>query len=271
MLSTIIVNKHRTELESLKEMFKLNPYVDVVGIFEDCEEAVTYAMNNAVDFVVIDIDIPELDYLKIGKRLRIIKPNIIIFFITSDGDVEHENSLRKVSDGVIVKPVTQRDVHDFILRAEFKREKIGSRAFTVRTFGQFDVYHNGEYVYFPNAKAKELFALCIDHLGGQVCMEEAIDKLWPDKPYDERAKRLYRKAVSCVKSTLIKYSMTEVFKSTRGSCCAVLENIRCDYFNFVAAVKDGEADPKLVESYMPEYSWAEYTIAKIYFSENSKD
>lgn len=34
---------------------------------------------------------------------------------------------------------------------------------------------------YCNAKSKELLALCVDHMGGEVTMEEAVDKLWPER------------------------------------------------------------------------------------------
>ncbi len=43
---------------------------------------------------------------------------------------------------------------------------------------------DGNLVKFRNAKAKELLALCVDHRGGEVTMEEAIDKLWEDRDCD---------------------------------------------------------------------------------------
>jgi hypothetical protein len=47
---------------------------------------------------------------------------------------------------------------------------------TLRTFGRFDVFLDGKLVNFTSAKAKELLALCVDRNGGDVTMEEAIDK-----------------------------------------------------------------------------------------------
>jgi two-component SAPR family response regulator len=128
-------------------------------------------------------------------------------------------------------------------------------------FGRFQLFVGDELVYFSNAKAKELLALCLDHRGGEVTMEEAIDKLWPDRTYDDRVKKLYRKAVMALQATLKEAGAEEIFITRRGSCYANVANIECDYFQFLET-RDSEVS--LYDgTYLFDYSWGEETLAML--------
>ena len=107
------------------------------------------------------------------------------------------------------------------------------KAVRVRAFGRFEVFVHNTPVDFHSAKAKELFALCVDHAGGNVSMQEAIDKLWENRPFDERVKRLYRKAVMTINRTFRSYKMDQIFDTSRGYCRVNAEAIDCDYFSFL--------------------------------------
>jgi two-component SAPR family response regulator len=128
-------------------------------------------------------------------------------------------------------------------------------------FGRFQLFVGDELVYFSNAKAKELLALCLDHRGGEVTMEEAIDKLWPDRTYDDRVKKLYRKAVMALQATLKEAGAEEIFTTKRGCCYANVANIECDYFQFLET-RDSEVS--LYDgTYLFDYSWGEETLAML--------
>lgn len=102
----------------------------------------------------------------------------------------------------------------------------------IRTFGRFDVFVAATLIHFPNAKSKELLALCVDRRGSGVTMEEAIGLLWPDTPYDEKAKRRYRKAIMMLHHTLNMHGIPDIFVSKRGQCYIRPEKILCDYYNY---------------------------------------
>jgi len=130
---------------------------------------------------------------------------------------------------------------------------------TLRTFGRFDVFLDGKLVNFTSAKAKELLALCVDRNGGDVTMEEAIDKLWEDRLYDERTKNLYRKAVAYLNRTFKRLNYPEVFYSARGRCHVNRDAVSCDYFSYL----DGRNCEPFTGEYLFEYSWAEETVARL--------
>ena len=125
------------------------------------------------------------------------------------------------------------------------------------------VFIDEQVVYFANAKAKELLALCADHRGGNVTMEEAIDKLWGERLYDERVKTLYRKAVMYLKKLFQVYEVEDVFVNNRGSCNIHYEKVDCDYYAVLEGRTDTMREKQYVGQYLWEYSWAEETAIEL--------
>ncbi|MCM1049031.1 MAG: hypothetical protein NC433_11480 [Clostridiales bacterium] len=131
----------------------------------------------------------------------------------------------------------------------------------VRTFGEFDIFIDGELIEFTNHKAKELFAICIDNCGGEVSMKTVIDILWEDRDYDEKVKRLYRKAVVYLNTLFDEHGLNEVFTNGRGRCHINRHKINCDYYE----VLDGKniKDTLFNGKYMSNYSWGEETCGTL--------
>lgn len=162
-------------------------------------------------------------------------------------------------DGFILISRLKADLMNFI-------KKINSRTIVCSelkavTFGRFELYYKGLPVNFYSKKAKELFALCVDHKGTLVTIDEAADKLWPERFYDENVKQLYRKAAQKIQYALEKEGLFNVFIRHRGSCCINQNLIKCDLFDFL---NDPVNNNKLFNgSYMFDYTWAEYTLSDL--------
>lgn len=126
-------------------------------------------------------------------------------------------------------------------------------------FGRFQFFVSEQLVYFANAKAKELLALCLDHRGGEVSMEEAVDKLWPHRAYDDKVKKLYRKAVTALQATLREAGVEKIFITRRGACYVHVGNMECDYYSFLE--NRNQEKSLYAGSYLFDYEWGEETVA----------
>ena len=138
---------------------------------------------------------------------------------------------------------------------------VPKKTVTIVTFGRFDIFVDGKVVVFKNRKSKELIALCIDRMGGIVKMDEAISVLWDSTPYDERAKRRYRKAALSAYNTMMEAGATEVFNNMRGACYINKNNVECDLYSYIEGNKDAELSFR--GEYMFDYSWSEKTLGWI--------
>jgi len=259
MLKTILVDDNPFSLQLLYDTCCKSNKISIDGAFTDSLEALAYTRTHSVDFAFLDIEMPILDGLNLAKLLRKTSPGIVIIFVTVRED-RCLDAFRIKADYYIRKPFQSDDIVDAIDRAELLAARLAVKPF-IHTFGRFDVFYEDHVLHFPNAKSKELFALCIDRQGGDVTMEEAIDVLWPEKPYDERVKALYRKAVMSLRIVLNDAGISHIFDSNRGLCHVHSSAITCDYYDFLAGKPYAIAAFR--QEYMFEYSWAEATTAKL--------
>lgn len=160
-----------------------------------------------------------------------------------------------------VFPMTDDKIKQYISKALLLSKEQKSNIF-IRTFGFFDVFVDGHAISFSNAKAKELLALCVDKRGGAVSQELAIDTLWEHRVCDENTKRLYRKAVIYLRSLLKSAGAEKLFQTGRGFCRIAPETAECDYYNYI----DRPDSEPFGGEYMAQYSWAEQTLAMLYFA-----
>lgn len=258
-MRTIVVDDEELSLRQFELECSRVPEIELVGTFTNPLEALEYAGNHPVDFALLDIEMPQMKGLELAKRLREKKPDMIIIFVSAYSEYVVE-ALKIRSDYYVFKPYSQEDILDALNRAKLLARGQKKRVF-FRTFGRFNVFVDDQLVKFPNAKSKELLALCVDHMGGEVSMEEAVDKLWPDKDYDSRVKALYRKAVIGIHKILDEHGVNGIFYNFRGGCYVDEKEVECDYYQYV---KHREACPYPYEQeYMFDYSWAEETNARL--------
>lgn len=226
--------------------------------FSDTNSAMKFLSGNTIDLAFVSLCSKNIDYASIIHFIKRRRDKAVIFLIGTD-DSQSAEVYKRQCDYFIKKPYNGLEINHCLERFELLSKRICKNVY-VRAFGRFDVFVKGVPIDFHNAKAKELFALCIDHHGGSVTMNEAIDKLWPERDYDEKVKRLYRKALISITKTLAENNISEVFVKSRGSCNIKKELIECDYFNFIE-------DPKMYYDlfqgeYLFDYSWAEETLAR---------
>jgi two-component SAPR family response regulator len=277
LLSTVIINEDKEYGERLAEMFRTNPYVSVNEIFESAELASVYLTMNRADIVVIDTGITCVDLEKVAERLRKGNLRTVIVFTEACDTEASEASLEKFNerksefigkglcDFFIGRPAALVEVHEIVIRALLMHDKRSTSPVIIRTFGSFAVLHEDKAIHFSNSKAKELLALCIDRMGSEMSMEEVIDVLWPDRPYDDNVKRLYRKAISNLRKSLNDAVGETLFKTSRGFCSLDVSKISCDYFMFMKEYSREKVDASVMDYYLPEYTWSEFTIAKLFF------
>jgi len=259
-MKTILVDDEIWSMEHFEEECAGVQDVEIVGKFDHAKDALAYARENEVDFALLDIEMAEMNGIELGKELKLINPDMIIIYATAYSEYIAQAILEIGADYYILKPYSREDAENVIERALLLAHK-QKRRVHFHTFGRFDMFIDGNVVPFTNAKAKELLALCVDHVGGNVTMEEAIDKLWEDRCYDKNVKSLYRKAVIYLNALFRSYHLSEVFQNGRGFCHINKSMVSCDYYSYL------EKDPKVLDSfneeYLFDYSWGEETLVKL--------
>ena len=258
-LRTIMVDDELWSMEAFAAECRSND-IELKGEFDNSLDALSFVEKNRIDLAFLDVKMPYMDGIDLGRRLKEINPDMIVIFISSHEEYLKQAMVDLKADYFLLKPYNSTDVENVIERARCLSARLRKRV-AVRTFGDFDIFVDDTLLEFKNQKAKELFAICIDNEGGEVTMKKVIERLWEGRNYDDKVKRLYRKAVFCLNSVFKHYGVEYIFNNNRGSCHVNRNEIICDYYEVLDGknIKETLFDGR----YMTNYSWSEETCGKL--------
>lgn len=129
----------------------------------------------------------------------------------------------------------------------------------VTTFGAFSVSVDGVPILFRHEKARELMALLIDRRGGNAAAQSLITFLWENEAATERTYSRLRKVVMQLRDALRAHDVGDILESVAGWRRIVPEKINCDLYAYL----DSGCRPAAPGTYLPEYSWSEYTHGEL--------
>ena len=234
----------------------------IVGEFDNGEDAVKFVSENSVQAAFLDIEMPEMSGLELAGKLREIRDDIMIVFITAHDEYIHEaNEIN--SDHYIVKPYTEETLINVMEKLRFLSARQHKDIY-IQTFGRFLVFKKGKPVRITG-KAKEILALIVTRRGKEISNEEIYSTIWEGCPYSNSFMSVYYNALRRLNNALKAAEIRDILVSTPRGQTVNTALFDCDYY----AWKDKNADPRdLFEGeFMSEYSWGEYILAALQHEE----
>ena len=266
-MKTILVDDEPLNLRSFQRECEKQIEFEIVGSFDVSMNALKYAKNHQVDLAFLDIEMPDLNGLELGKKLRELYPDILLIYVTAHGD-KALDAMKQKADYFITKPYNLDDITDVFCRIKYLSARQKKPIF-IRTFGYFDVFVEGRPVAFKSKKAKELLALLIDRNGGIVSNNEAYFTIWEDDNYSDKKLSLCRKAYEKLFKELEYNKISNLVVKEYNGKRIDKTLFDCDYYMFL------DGNNKVFEDYngeyMFQYSWAEETNAKLYYMKSKGD
>ena len=253
----IAVDDEALMLGALVSAIEVSPDVSSVAKFSNCEEALTYVSEHAVDVAFLDINMRGMGGLALAEKIIAARPDCKIVFCT--GYEEYAISAFKLhASGYLMKPISAEDVQGEIDNIKGVRQK--EKPLTVKCFGNFEVYAKDEKVTFKRLKSKELFAFLIDRNGASMTAKQICAVLFPDDVDDTKNAAYLRQLVMDLKNTLKSVGAENVLRHETPCYRIDTSLIDCDYISYLATGK-----PEFHGEYMTQYSWAEETCAMLQF------
>ena len=257
LMKVIICDNKMSELSVLISELEKDKEKEVLR-FDCADNCIDFLTHIKAELIFISVEFENNVHEKIIDLVHANYPETVICLL---GSIDEQCvNMRKYKCEYFLKRSSEKDE---IIRVLDILELITARNSDLKiiTFGQFSVIVKNIPVNFHNSKAKELLALCIDKRGSAVSCIEAIDNLWPGREYDEKSKKLYRKAVLSIIMTLNENGIKDFFFNSKEGCIVKTEGINCDYFLFS---KNPERYISLFNgNYMSDYSWGEKTLGRL--------
>lgn len=242
---------------------KLSEEYEVEG-YSRAKDALESLDEESADIALLDIDMPDMNGITLAMKMKEKDPDISIIFLTGFSQYAVDAFAMHAS-GYLLKPVNKErlsaEIEYALLNHGSEISNASPAHITIKTFGNFDIFVDGQTVAFSRSKAKELLAYLVDRQGGTVSRAEAFALLWEEGMYDRSMQKQLDVIIRSMRATLQQYNISEILEIQSGSMRICPERVDCDMYRFL------NGDAKAVNSYrgeyMSTYSWASLTEAYV--------
>lgn len=264
-MTILAVDDEKLALASIVEQLRqLLPEAQVLG-FRKPTEALAAVQEQPCEIAFLDIEMKEMDGITLAKRIKRLYPQTNIIFTTGYSEYSGE-AFSLHASGYLMKPIFPEMIREELdnLRHPVKMES--SKKLQASTFGNFEVYANGEPMTFHYSKTKELLAYLIDREGAVCTNKELMSVLWES---DEPHLSYIQKIRKDLQIALEEAGCGDVFVNKWGGCGINPDQIDCDYYDWIAG------KPYAINAYrgeyMAQYSWAEITHGSLEYAVRKKN
>lgn len=257
-MRVICVDDEQPALETFQSKIKDLPEIESLQLFSDAEEALRYAEKNKIDTALLDIEMPDMNGIRLAKGLKQKDSNIRIFFMTAYGQYALDAFGVKAL-GYIMKPYTKTELKEALETAALMRSRPKKKV-EICTIPNFAMWVDGNRMSL-GGKKQELLALLVDRGEAGLTTGEAIACLWQDRVADEKTQTLYRVTFYQLMDELKKNGIEEIVCSDEKNKYIVKDMVDCDLYRILDG--DQEALKKYGGVYLNEYSWAETRNAQL--------
>jgi len=206
----------------------------------------------------LDIEMPIMNGIELARRLRSIRPDVLIVFLTAyDEYIRDCNELG--GDYYLIKPYSKETLELAMERLRLLKKR-QNKTIYIQMFGRFLVMK--KEVPIPlTGKAKEILALTVMKHGKEVSNQEIYRTLWEGRPCSNKDMTVYYNALRRLKSALEQEGIEDLLISTKNGQKVNTEMFDCDYYMWLDNIKDERVlfDGELLS----EYSWGESVLAEI--------
>jgi len=256
-MNILAVDDEYYALELMKHALEEVAGNATVYLCRDVASALDTAKKVQIDVAFLDIHMPEKNGVELARELKLIHPRVNIVFATGFSEYMKEGIDLRMS-GYVMKPVTPEAVRTELenLRnpIEWNREK----RIKIATFGNFDVFVDGNPLKFERKQAKEILAYLVDKRGTSATYAELAAMLWEDEEYDRTKQKNLQVYIASLVKTLHSVEVKDLILKSRQGILLNTKIVDCDYYRFLEG--DVRAINSFTGQYMSAYSWAEFTV-----------
>ena len=258
-MTILIAEKNKNTLKALTDILQSQSDATILP-FPDSPSALAAARKQEIDTAFLDVSLPEIDGLLLGRYLKDLNPNInLIMMTTKRSDAFDAMALR--ASGCILLPPEEKDVTGEMQALRYPTASAKRKRVFVQTFGNFEIFADGVPITFKYSKTKEILAILVNNKGVQTSNGEIIATLWEDDG-DPKVKTSYLSNLrQDLQNTLSDLKLNDIIIKQRGSMAIATDKIECDLFEWLE--KRSKSRYLYLGDYMNQFSWSEFVHSEL--------
>ena len=243
------------------------PLATVHG-FRNPLEALEFMKKIKCEIAFLDIQMREMSGIVLARKLKEIYPKVNIIFVTGYSQYANEAFALHAS-GYVYKPVTADKI---IIEMENLRNPVKWKetGIYVNTFGNFTLIVNGEEVSFGREKSKEMLAYLVDKQGKAATRKELAEVLFEREDYSRATQNYLSKIVKELITALERVGAEKMLKRGLNSYSVDVDAFFCDLYDYEKDNVTPDELNRFQGEYMKQYSWAEVTLARLFWEKEGK-
>ncbi len=258
-MTILVAEKNKHTLNALTDMLKHQSDATILS-FPDSPSALAAARSQEIDTAFLDVALPEIDGLLLGRYLKDLNPNInLIMMTTKRADAFDAMNLR--ASGCILLPPEEKDVLGEMRELRFPTAAAKQKRVFIQTFGNFEIFADGVPIAFKYSRTKEILAILVNNKGVQTSNGEIIATLWEDDG-DPKVKTSYLSNLrQDLQNTLSDLKLKDIIIKQRGSMAIASDKVECDLFEWLK--HRSKSRYLYLGDYMNQYSWSEFVHSEL--------
>ena len=259
-MKILAVDDEQDALEVLISAIQSSLPDGIIKGFNSPTEALEFAEQNPPDLAFLDIRMPGMSGLELAKKLKKVNPKVNVIFSTGYSEYATD-AFSLHASGYLMKPISTKDVRKEIENLRNPVSAPKKRVY-IRTFGNFELFVDGETIHFSRKPAKELLAYLVDRKGSAVTRRELCDVLLQDAAFTRKSQDYLTKIVRELQKSLEAVNAQNIVNLDRSEYSVIPENFDCDAYDYLNGVPD--AFNSFYGEYMSQYPWGEKSIQQFY-------
>ncbi len=256
----IVVDDKAADLELLSDLvYEVDDEFEILE-FDDPLRALAFAREKEIDVAFIGTDMADLAGVELGRYLQELNSSVNLIFIGSDKKYAFE-AIDMHASGYILKPATAEAVEKELKELRFPEFQKEHKRVFAQTFGNFELFVDGEPVEFKYKRTKEIIALLVNNRGAQTTNGQLIANMWEDDGEPDKKTSYLCNLRQDLQNTFNKLKLENIILKQRGSMAIAKDKIECDLYDYLE--KKDKSKYTYAGEYMAQYSWSEYYTSEL--------
>ena len=259
-MNIIAVDDNKKDLKSISDLIESLVPDAAFTAFDNPLSALAQARVKEIDMAILDIKMPELDGILLGKYLKELNPFINIIFLSADKSYGFE-AMDMHASGYMIKPATELMVKRELAELRFAEKFNNHKRIFAQTFGSFEFFVDGKPIEFKYKKTKEIVAILVANKGAQTTNGEIMANLWEDEGDPEKKTSYLKNLRQDLQNTFTRLGLDGIILKQRGSLAIAKDRIECDLYDWLE--KGDSSKYKYMGDFMKQFSWSEFYMADL--------